>query len=327
MEDDMIEDIRSVVSAVIPTRHRASLVTRAVYSALRQTFADLEVVVVIDGPDEETVHALHQIEDLRLRVIALPQSIGGAGARNTGVEAARGTWIAFLDDDDEWLPNKIERQLEVAVQSCFALPIIACPVITRRPQGEFIYPRRFPKPSEPISEYLLARNSLGFGEGLIQTSGIFTKRELLQQVPFRTDLRKHQDWDWFLRVSTLEQVSIQFVSEPLAIWYRLETRKSVSSTYDYNYSLSWIRGNRTLVTPRAYAAFILVEVGAQASAQGYWQAFFPLLWEAIRSGRPKLIDYLLYLGMWLIPRNTRHLYRFLQGKKSSVAQSLSHIQT
>lgn len=313
------------VSVVIPTRNRPHLVCRAVESVLTQTFSAIETIVVIDGPDEETVKVLQQIADPRLRTVTLPNSLGGAGARNAGVDAARGMWIAFLDDDDEWLPEKIERQLDVAAQSVVALPIIACPVIARRPQGEFIYPRRLPNSSEPISEYLLARNSLSFGEGLIQTSGILTKRKLLQRVPFRTDLKKHQDWDWLLRASQLEEVSIQFVPVPLAIWYRLDQQKSVSSMHNWQYSLNWIRENQSLVTPRAYASFLLVEVGAQAASQGQWREFFPLLWEAVQRGRPAPIDFLLYLGVWFIPRNIRHLYRLLQSKKSSRTQSISSI--
>jgi hypothetical protein len=180
---------------------------------------------------------------------------------------------------------------------------------------------------EPISEYLLARNSLGFGEGLIQTSSIFTKRELLQKVPFRTDLRKHQDWDWFLRVTKIAGVGIEFVSEPLAIWYRLEERKSISSTYDWNFSLKWIQECRALVTPRAYAAFVMVEVGAQAATQGEWQAFLPLLWEAMKYGRPSPIDFLLYFAMWLIPKDTRRLYRVFRGKKPDTTQTISSAQS
>src|SRR5216684_3398690 len=108
---------RPLVSAVIPTRSRAALVVRAVRTALNQTYANLEVIVVIDGPDEETMLALSGIHQPRLRVIVLAQSSGGASARNAGVEAAHGEWIAFLDDDDEWLPGKIENQIAAAL-SC-----------------------------------------------------------------------------------------------------------------------------------------------------------------------------------------------------------------
>jgi glycosyltransferase involved in cell wall biosynthesis len=70
-----------VVSAVIPTRNRPQLVCRAVHSVLSQTVRDIECIVVIDGPDMETVHALREIADPRLRVIELPENVGGCEAR------------------------------------------------------------------------------------------------------------------------------------------------------------------------------------------------------------------------------------------------------
>ena len=78
-----------IVTAVIPTHGRPGLVRRAVDSALAQTLAEIEVIVVIDGWDEATRVALSAIADERLRVIALPVKVGGSEARNTGVRAAR----------------------------------------------------------------------------------------------------------------------------------------------------------------------------------------------------------------------------------------------
>lgn len=308
--------METLVSVVIPTRNRSQLAKRAVQSALIQTLKEIEVIVIIDGPDEATVKELSRINDARLRVIELPVSGGASEARNTGVTEAKGEWIAFLDDDDEWFPQKLERQLEVAQRSQYAFPIIGSCLIARTPKGDFIRPKRFPRPSEPLSEYLLVRNSLFPGEGLIQTSVIFTKKNLLQKEPFR-DLRRHQDWDWLLRVSTLEGVGIEFVPEPLAIWYIEEKRSSVSSTSNWQNSLSWIRENRNLVTPRAYSAFIMVEVGPRAAQGGEWNSFLPLLWEAMRLGEPKPIDFLLYFGMWLIPQEARRSLRALLGKRNS----------
>lgn len=309
-----------LVSIVIPTRNRVLLAKRAVQSVLIQTLKEIEVIVIIDGPDEATVRELSSIDDARLKVIELPVSGGASKARNTGVTQAQGEWIAFLDDDDEWFPQKLERQLEVANLSQYTFPIIGSCLIARTPKGDFVRPKRFLRPSEPLSEYLLVRNSLFPGEGLIQTSVIFTKKELLQKVPFR-DLRRHQDWDWLLRVSTLEGVGIEFVPEPLALWYIEEKRSSVSSTSNWQNSLSWIRENRNLVTPRAYSAFIMVEVGPRAAQGGEWNSFLPLLWESIRLGDPKPIDFLLYLSMWLIPQETRRSLRALLGKRTQSKSS------
>lgn len=310
-----------VVSTVIPTRNRPLIVERAVKSALAQTFTQIEVIVVIDGLDACTREVLAEIDDARLKVIELPTRGGAAAARNAGVSEARGEWIAFLDDDDEWLPQKLERQIEVAQISQYELPIIASRLTARSPKGDYIRPTRFLALSEPISEYLLARNSLFQGEGLIQTSVLLTKKKLLQQVPLRTDLQRHQDWDWLLRVSNLAGVGIEFVPEPLAIWYVDEKRTTISGTSNWRNSLAWIQENKNLVTPRAYSAFILVEVGAQAAQESAWQEFLPLLMEAVKLGKPQLIDLLLYLGLWLIPQETRRSLRALLTKQSPKVKS------
>ena len=124
-----------IVSAVIPTRGRPELLQRAVRSALAQTLRAIEVVVVIDGEDPATSLALKEWthQDGRLRVLALPASVGGSDARNRGVEAASGEWIAFLDDDDEWLPGKLQAQLD-------AVGTIDCAGLDRHLQDDRAHP-------------------------------------------------------------------------------------------------------------------------------------------------------------------------------------------
>src|SRR5262245_38635866 len=141
------------VSVVIPTLSRPALVTRAVRSALAQTVKAIEVIVVIDGPDEATRAALDTIADARLRVIALPQRGGAPNARNAGVEAARAPWTALLDDDDEWLPHKLATQLDLATRAPVRLPIVASRLINRTPRADLVLPRRLPAAGEPLSEY------------------------------------------------------------------------------------------------------------------------------------------------------------------------------
>jgi glycosyltransferase involved in cell wall biosynthesis len=103
--------VRPEVTVVIPTRFRPELVTRAVGSVLAQTFTDFEVVVVVDGPDDDTRTALAGLGDERIRTIMLAERGGAPNARNVGARSARGRWTAMLDDDDEWLPEKLTRQV------------------------------------------------------------------------------------------------------------------------------------------------------------------------------------------------------------------------
>ena len=100
-----------LVSVIIPTTRRPDLVLRALQSVFTQTHSNLEAIVVVDGPNPETLAVLSAMIEPRLRVMHNPASLGPGVARNLGAAAAHGIWLAFLDDDDEWLPEKLERQL------------------------------------------------------------------------------------------------------------------------------------------------------------------------------------------------------------------------
>ena len=307
-----------LITAVIPTRNRPSLVLRAVQSVLQQAGISLEVVVVIDGPDDSTVRALTAIDDPRVRIVPLPNSVGGAEARNTGVRNARGEWIAFLDDDDEWLPGKLRSQFE----QLGALPnpqhfIFCGQVLARSPQGEVTWPEK--SPTAPYSEYLLVRDRLTYGEGLIQTSTILAHRTLLERVPFQVGLKKHQDWDWVLR-ATDQGAQVAFLKQQLAIWNLDEDRTRVSSENSWRVSLEWIRSSRNRVTPRAYTSFIATYVAPQAAASGS-ASFIELAKEMFSCGAPRLRDVTVFLASWLFPSSQRQRIRaFLRGRRFESTQ-------
>lgn len=99
------------VSVVVPTRNRLSFLPRAVASVLGQTFGDLELIVVDDASTEDTAGFVEGLADERVRLVRRAARGGVAAARNDGIAAARAPYVAFLDDDDVWLPQKLERQL------------------------------------------------------------------------------------------------------------------------------------------------------------------------------------------------------------------------
>src|SRR5215203_2614836 len=101
-----------LVSAVVPAYNASRTVVEAVNSVLTQTVRDLEVIVVDDGSRDDTADVVRSIDDPRVSLIT-KQNEGASSARNAGIRAARGRYVAFLDADDLWLRSKLERQLDV----------------------------------------------------------------------------------------------------------------------------------------------------------------------------------------------------------------------
>jgi glycosyltransferase involved in cell wall biosynthesis len=291
------------VSAIIPTWGRPDLVVRAVRSALGQTLRELEAIVVVDGGDAVTERALAGLFDERLRVVVPPRHLGNADARNTGLAHARADWIAFLDDDDEWLPAKLEVQLAAAESSSQRWPIVTCAMIARSETQEFVWPRRAPRPGEPLSEYFFCRRTPFTGEGMVINSAVLAPRELLERVPFRSGLERHVDPDWLLRAAAAGAV-LELVRhpEPLVVWHVETNRSRITNRRDWRYSLAWASENRTLFTRRGYAAFLLHVVSASAAAQRAAGAFPRLLAEAAWHGKPAAVDVASHVANFLLPR-------------------------
>ena len=274
--------------------------SRAVRSALAQTYGNLEVVVVVDGPDDRTVKALAEVHDDRLRVIALPQTRGAQNARNAGIQAARGDWVALLDDDDEWLPEKTALQMERAMKSSFEYPIVSSQFLARTTSYQLVWPRK--QPREPLSEYLLARDSWSRGEGVMHTITLLFPRDLFDHVPLTPNLQRCHDVDWVLRASREDGAGIEFVQRPLAVYYLSEKRPTITTVPDWRGSLEWLESVRGMVTARAYASYVAITVASQAARQGQWSAIPFLSRLMVTRGAPKVRDLLFFLAVWCVPR-------------------------
>jgi len=297
------------VTVVIPTRFRPELVTRAVGSVLAQTFSDFEVVVVVDGPDDETRAALAGLGDDRLRVIALAEKGGAPNARNVGAGVARGRWTALLDDDDEWLPEKLAVQLKLAGEARVATPVVASRLVNRTPRAEYVIPRRLPADGEPLSEYFTVRRGLFHGDGFIQTSTILAPSELFARVPFTVGLRRQQELDWTLRAVRHDDVDLIVAEQPLVVWHQDEDRERISLETPWQEQLAWLRRSRELFTPRAYAAFTMSVLSSMAAPTRSGAVFREILREARGYGRPGVLDYVTYLQIWALPPELRHRLR------------------
>jgi glycosyltransferase involved in cell wall biosynthesis len=296
-----------LVSVVIPTLNRPRLLLRAIDSVLRQTHQEIEVIVIVDRPSQETVSAVQSVNDPRVRLILNPYSLTAGGARNAGVDHATGEWIAFLDDDDEWLPNKLERQIAFASGRPPALVSCLSRIVT--PSATYIWPQVTYDNSIPVDEYLFDRNSLFGGSGFIQTSSYLLPRQLFDRVRFDPESR-HDDWAFLLRLSKQVGARIETVPEVLAVLYFEEQRPSLTKrTSSWLASLRWIDDLGPIITPRAYSGFCLGAVGSRAAQERAYRAFPKLLYQAFRKGSPGLWQVLHFLAYWLISQNSRSQLR------------------
>uniref|UniRef100_A0A7V5CUW9 Glycosyltransferase family 2 protein n=1 Tax=Acidobacterium capsulatum TaxID=33075 RepID=A0A7V5CUW9_9BACT len=330
MPETRSETERPFVSVVLPTAGRSPWLGHAVRSALAQTYAALEVVLVDDsreGQADQPWNLLWAGEE-RVRVLRTG-GIGGAAARRAGVEAARGEWIAFLDDDDEWLPEKIARQMEAAQISAPARGhvVMACRQWVRTAASEYLFPRRVYDGVEPMASYLFCRRGFTQGGGFLQTSTLVAPRALLLETPFRAGLRVHQDWDWLLRVARRGDVRVRVLEEALAVYRTEDGRETVSQRPDWRASLDWIREHRGRIDPRAYSWFVAVQCVWKARAAGTpLRAWAEIARAFVAEGRPGLRSALYFLGfavfpvgwrkslrnrMWRVKREERNLWALM----------------
>lgn len=285
------------VSVVIPTYQRPDRVPVAVRDALGQTERDVEVIVVVDGLDRATKDALGEIEDDRLRVLVPPRNLGNAGARNHGVAAARAEWIALLDDDDRWMPDKLAVQLAAAQASTFEQPVVSCRLLARHESAEYRWPRRLPREGQPVSEYLFCRRRPGTGEGMVHTSTILARRALFERVPFDEALSRYVDLDWVLRAARVPGTGIVFAGDgPLSVWSIDEDRVRISNEDDWRWDLAWAEERRALMTPRAHAAYLLTMASIRARRAGDREAFWPILRRALATGPVSAGELAFHLG-------------------------------
>ncbi len=310
------------MSVVIPTYRRPDLVRRAAASALGQTVEDLEVLVVADGADADATAAteasLATLNDPRLRVIVPGRQLGNGAARNVGIERARAPLVALLDDDDEWFPHKLATQLPL---SGGPNTLVTHRLLARRGEGEtHHWPRRRPRQGEDIGEYLFCPRRPGTGEGMIQTSTWLVPIDLLRRVRFAEGLRRYVDLDWIVRAARVPGFRVAFAGwpEPLGVWNIEPERARISTDDDGDFAVRWARERRELLSPRAYAGFLLTLASQSAAAAGRRPGFWSILREARRNGRPTLGPLAAHALHFGVPRRLLHAaVRLLSPRRSA----------
>ena len=194
------------VSVVIPSYNREQFIARAVHSVLAQEGCALEVIVVDDASTDTTVAAVQAIEDSRIRIVRLDRNRGAAAARNAGVRAATAPYIAFLDSDDYWLPEKLKTQIQLAKRQRRDDWAIYNAGIWNWRGRDIVSPRRaFDPAQDELSTYLV------YERNFMPTSGFFLPTSVALRFPFDETLPLHEDFDLTL---TLHDNGITFLFCP-----------------------------------------------------------------------------------------------------------------
>ena len=182
------------VSVIIPTYNRPDLIGPAIQSVLDQTYKDFELIVVDDGVEERAEKVVKSFYDERIRYIQNEMSCGGGAARNTGIKKAKGEFIAFLDDDDQWVPEKLEIQMEEFERTGEDVGFCFSAVTQKRDDGNkvsIVY-------NGEIEYYETALKNV---KGVL-TSALIVKREALNVVGcLDENFPSHQEAELVIRLS------------------------------------------------------------------------------------------------------------------------------
>jgi len=196
------------VSVIIPTHNRAHFLRDAIFSVLNQTFQDFEIIVVDDASTDNTSEIVAAFNDERIRFLRHDINKGGSAARNTGILNSQCDYIAFLDDDDEWLPDKLRKQMEILLASPPEVGGVYTGCLDVDKASGKVIRQYIPTKRGNLSRELLIENCVG------GTSTILLRKVCLQQVGlFDESLPRSQDYDLWIRIS--REFFFECIQEPL----------------------------------------------------------------------------------------------------------------
>ncbi|MFN3986899.1 MAG: glycosyltransferase family 2 protein [Rhodocyclaceae bacterium] len=255
-------------SVVIPAFNREREIGAAIESVLKQTEQDFEIIVVDDGSSDGTREAVARISDPRVRYVHQPNG-GGSKARNTGIDHARGRFIAFLDSDDVFLPHHLAQARPILQQGdriCTYTQVI----VDRGDGITFLKPHRGLREREALSEYLMC------DRGFVQTSTLVVPTELARAARYDERISFGQDTDFAIKLAH-HGARLTMLEQPGAIWNDRWSDARLSSRGNPHQRLQWLERVRPMITTKAYyadrgwpVAKMLALNGERGRAAGYY---------------------------------------------------------
>jgi glycosyltransferase involved in cell wall biosynthesis len=271
------------VSAVIPTLGRLTL-NRAVQSVLDQTRPVAEVIVVADTDEAVMLPPDDRITLLRTRFRG-----GPARCRQLGIDAARGSVIALLDDDDEWYSTKLQRQLQAVNAEAGTHWIASSRIAVLGPDGrQRIWPRRLIEPQESVTDYLFRFTDLRFGGAVLQTSTLCFPSDLAREVRWDNHAgAAHDEPSWLIRVQRaipdMRVIQLPDVLSTYNVQRTSVSRQPSDCTESY---IEWGLQYLGVESPRVLGDYLCTSpVSAAVSARSL-RGVRRSVWSALRHGRP-----------------------------------------
>lgn len=213
------------ISAIITTHNRSCLLARAIESVLSQTYNIIECIVVDDGSTDDTMELCNK-KNVKYIYIPPEESKGGNYARNLGIRHAKGQYVAFLDDDDEWFPTKIEEQIKLALEKRSSL-VYCLRIYKDYNKDQYLGTRKESdrKPSGYLEKSI-------FRHYITNTSCILAQKEAIEIVGgFDENLRKWQEYDLMIRMAQI--TNIYYVNKYLCYYTNnINGGNRISNDYD-----------------------------------------------------------------------------------------------
>lgn len=247
-----------LISIVIPTYNRAYTIERTINSVLNQTYSNFEIIIIDDASTDNTENIITSIKDSRVKYMKLNQNSMGRKPRNLGINMSQGEYIAFLDSDDEWFPDKLEKQVRFIESNKGKNSDCLCftNLTTKNGKSEKINKNSSFRKETDIMDYIFV------GNNRVQTSTFMVSSSIAKQTLFDPQLKKHQDWDFCLRLKQ-NKAEFMFLNENLTIWHNGTREDRISNKYkNKDLSVNWFNNNKKFLSEKAQWGFkvkVLVE--------------------------------------------------------------------
>lgn len=230
-----------VVSVVIPMYNVEKYIEQSINSVLEQSYNHFELILVDDGCVDKTIDIVNRFIDPRIRIIRQANR-GLSGARNTGIEAARGIYIALLDADDYWAKDKLTKHIQ-HLSTNPKVGVSYCPSLFINEEGELLGVGQFPKLKNITKQHIFCRNPVGNGSSpvirrsVLSEVGYFgVKRDKYRRMYFNESLRQSEDIELWTRIALNTNWEFQGINTPLT-YYRVND-SGLSADVEKQYS-SW----------------------------------------------------------------------------------------